>query len=160
MSLSLEQFIAVLLLELADKQFDHRDYGTRSAKQERNELLKKYNYSVDAWIKDIVKNFNKKMGSYSDRESIKKLMNDIQNEKNDDAIEDAQIEFEDQVFDLFITTSEFYEIENLHGDYSTEIKVRFFDVMKNDETYNHITKYFYVRHKNEDVENVEDEEEE
>jgi hypothetical protein len=145
--MSLEEFIAVLLLELADKKFKHRNNGARSAEEKRNELLKKYNYSIDAWIKDIVKNFNKKMGSFSDQKSIQQLMNIIQNEKNDDIVEDARTVFEDQVFDSFITTSEFYQIEALHGDDYTEIKERFFNVMIGDETYNHITKYFYDRTK-------------
>jgi hypothetical protein len=158
--MSLEQFIAVLLLELADNYHDHRNYSARRAKEKRNELLKKYNNSVDAWIKDIVKNFNKKMGSFSDRESIKKLMDIIQNEKNDDVIKKAQNEFEDEVFNVFITISEFYQIESLHGDDSDEIKGRFFDVMVEDETYNHITKYFYVTKNNDQEDDDDDDQEE
>jgi hypothetical protein len=143
--MSLEEFIAVLLLELADKKFKHRNNGARSAEEKRNELLKKYNYSVDAWIKDIVKNFNKKMGSFSDQKSIQQLMNIIQNEKNDDTVEDARTEFEAEVFNVFISISEFYQIEALHGDDFNSIKERFFNVIMEDETYNHITKYFYDR---------------
>lgn len=143
MSLTLENFIPVLLLKLADNKFEHRNYSDQHTKISRKDLLKKYNYSLDSLVIDIVKNFNKKMGSLSDKEDMRKLMDTILNSKDEDEIEDAQTEFENEVFNLFIETTEFYQINSLHGDHRFEIEKRLFDVMKNDETYNHITKYFY-----------------
>jgi hypothetical protein len=131
----------VLLLELSSQKFVHCNYNTENNETEINNLLKKYNYSLDNLVKDMVRNFYKELISLSDSKSIKKLMNIIDNNIH---AYDARYEFADEIYSIFMKTTQFYEINNLYFQDELNIKKRLFNVMIEDESYNHITKYFNV----------------
>lgn len=66
-------------------------------------------------------------------------------DENGNKLEVLQVEFEEDVFNFFMKTTEFYAIDNLYIDHSDSIRKRLFEIMLNDSSFNDVTKYFIQR---------------
>lgn len=136
---SFSKFIAVTMLELTDGRADHRDYSHESAKKSASERLKAYNYSLDAFAKDVSQKIRTRLQEVVDgkNEKANETMNEIESSKDEDSMSD----FGEFLFDIFTTTSEFYEINSLHGDYRSPILDEFLELVKKE--FPVLKKYLY-----------------
>lgn len=119
---AMKRFVMTTLMELADGGLDHRQNNDAHSKTPRVQLLAKYNWSIDAFV------------SAATAQILTKL-EDLAAGKNDNFTsdtewdDDCRYEFNELVFDIFVEATEFYELQNLHGDDRDEYMSAFFEVV-------------------------------